>query len=777
MNNNSWFKKERPLLSLQGFGGGSVGPLMGAAGSPTIEASGGMIGEYTDPTGDNIYRTHTFVSSGAFTVSSVSGDGEIEYMVVGGGGAGGYASANYNWPHGIYQTAAGGGGGGVRTNIPGTPISADNPLTVSTSGGPTSNGKYPIIVGRGGINGGNGNMEGYQGKTTYFNYSPTAPIVATGGGGGSGQDAKTTRHDGGSGGGGNIHQPTVSPTPQTTAPGGAGNTPPFSPVQGYDGGDAAAQSRAGGGGGATEVGAPGSTTGKGGDGVGSTIENGTITVYYGGGGGGGGQNVSSSGNAGAAGPLDPTVPTQGYFPTVPGKPFGSGGYGTSGGAGPYPGMARYQYRASGGQGAGGYGQGGGGASVNGIGGQGGDGCVVIRYKIGEQTGTAKATGGIINYYPESPLSPTGAVIHIFRGPGRFNAPPTFNETMEYVAIGGGGAGGVSCRGGGGAGGYVTGTTPLSAAAAINIFVGQGGRGGPPGYNWGGQEVIGTDFVSAGQGYGGNTIVQFPSGTVTAGGGGFGSGKFRVPTSISPSPPTGAPSEGVAASVPLGSGGGGGPTSPTGGTGGPQGNPGGGSPSGGGGGGAGSAGSDGTGGPTGKGGYGGAGVQIPATFRNPTMGTPSTETNQGGGLGYPGPGGGAFWFAGGGGGGMSLGNFNDSTPTLGWGVYGGGPGATMNTSKSAFSSTSNRWGWCGAGVGRGVNDIKSVPNSSYGPTSPGTNAPWTGGYGGPGAMNSGSGGGAGSNESKWAPWPNTPYASTFPAGGDGGPGIVLIAYPQ
>ena len=33
MNNNSWFKKERPLLSLQGFGGGSLGSLMGSGDS------------------------------------------------------------------------------------------------------------------------------------------------------------------------------------------------------------------------------------------------------------------------------------------------------------------------------------------------------------------------------------------------------------------------------------------------------------------------------------------------------------------------------------------------------------------------------------------------------------------------------------------------------------------------------------------------------------------------------------------------------------------------
>ena len=123
MNNNSWFKKERPLLSLQGFGGGSVGPLVGGASSPNIEATGGMIGEYTE--GDYVYRTHTFTASGSFVVTEVTGDGEMEYLVVGGGGAGGMGRHDTSTPSptgGYHVWSSGGGGGGVRTNVPGTPI-------------------------------------------------------------------------------------------------------------------------------------------------------------------------------------------------------------------------------------------------------------------------------------------------------------------------------------------------------------------------------------------------------------------------------------------------------------------------------------------------------------------------------------------------------------------------------------------------------------------------------------------------------------------------------
>ena len=40
-------------------------------------------------------------------------------------------------------------------------------------------------------------------------------------------------------------------------------------------------------------------------------------------------------------------------------------------------------------------------------------------------------------------------------------PGSFNETVEYVVVGGGGSGGYDIGGGGGAGGYMTGTTPIN----------------------------------------------------------------------------------------------------------------------------------------------------------------------------------------------------------------------------------------------------------------------------------------------------------------------------
>ena len=84
---------------------------------------------------------------------------------------------------------------------------------------------------------------------------------------------------------------------------------------------------------------------------------------------------------------------------------------------------------------------------------------------------------------------------------------------------------------------------------------------------------------------------------------------------------------------------------------------------------------------------------------------------------------------------------------------------------------------GAGSGRGVRDIEYLGNPQYGWPAPPVNQPATSGYGGSGAANSGSGGGAGAQEPKFAPPPGSYYASSFPHGGNGGPGLVLIAYPQ
>ena len=69
-----------------------------------------------------------------------------------------------------------------------------------------------------------------------------------------------------------------------------------------------------------------------------------------------------------------------------------------------------------------------------LGGGGGSGIVVVRYKIAELGGTAKATGGSISFY-------NSKTIHTFTSSGTFTIPTSFNETIEYV-IGAGGGGAV-----------------------------------------------------------------------------------------------------------------------------------------------------------------------------------------------------------------------------------------------------------------------------------------------------------------------------------------------
>ena len=67
------------------------------------------------------------------------------------------------------------------------------------------------------------------------------------------------------------------------------------------------------------------------------------------------------------------------------------------------------------------------------GGAGGSGIVVVRYQIGELTAQAKATGGAISFFGNK-------TIHTFTTSGDFNAPASISN-VEYVCIGGGGAGG------------------------------------------------------------------------------------------------------------------------------------------------------------------------------------------------------------------------------------------------------------------------------------------------------------------------------------------------
>ncbi len=223
----------------------------------------------------------------------------VEYLVVAGGGAGGYI-------------AGGGGAGGLLTGI----------VTV------TAGTSYSVTVGGGGA-GGTGGAAGSSGVNSVF-----GSISATGGGAG-GAYPSAVGVSGGSGGGANNGGSGVH---GTVGQGISG--------QGNAGGLSWAGSNytGGGGGGAGTVGlnsSSGNSTpaGNGGAGIASAI-NGTVTVYAGGGGGAADTNGTGGsggvGGGGAGGISRGATGGSGSVNSVAGSANtggGSGGYGIGGSSG------------------------------------------------------------------------------------------------------------------------------------------------------------------------------------------------------------------------------------------------------------------------------------------------------------------------------------------------------------------------------------------------------------------------------------------------------------
>jgi hypothetical protein len=308
-------------------------------GNPNIVATGGTI------TTCGNCKIHTFTGPGTFTVSNISttpANNTVSYLVVAGGGGG---------------EGGGGGAGGFREyKSPVTPYTASpldgNPGGTSITLTATS---YPITVGAGGA-GGSGSTGG-DGNNSVF-----STVTSTGGGGGAAQGSSGSSQCGGSGGGSGQ---------DSTASGGSGNTPPVSPSQGNNGGSGGPgpYGGAGAGGGATAVGSnagakvpsiPGSPGSPGGAGAGTLIapasgEAGPGPSRYYSGGGAGGSNVDANPTPGSI--------TQGLG--------GIGGGGDGGRGANDDGVA----------GTANTGGGGGGGEWQAVGGAGGSGIVVIRYKF------------------------------------------------------------------------------------------------------------------------------------------------------------------------------------------------------------------------------------------------------------------------------------------------------------------------------------------------------------------------------------------------------------
>jgi hypothetical protein len=214
---------------------------------------------------NTIPRSFSITSRDIFTV---------EYLIAGGGGAGGdYLSGDG------YNAAGGGGGAGG--------------LLISTAS-ITSGTQVPIVVGLAGVSTATSNTSGglaSNGQNSSFNN-----IIAYGGGrGGAGNSSMVNAYVAGSGGsGGGGVRPDGAPSYATAGSGTSG--------QGNNGGSyVSGDGDGGGGGGASGTGASGGSGSQGGSGTASSIT-GTSTYYCAGGGGGKGQTGSwVSNNAGTGG--------------------------------------------------------------------------------------------------------------------------------------------------------------------------------------------------------------------------------------------------------------------------------------------------------------------------------------------------------------------------------------------------------------------------------------------------------------------------------------------
>ena len=601
-----------------------------------IDATGGFISVYEDPTTSGVYyKSHTFTGSGTFTVNSLNdGPNQIEYVVVaGGGGGGGYAltsgtSPNYhvgtkgnpsNFDHGGSNPveSLGGGGGGVYTR----PIAQVGntydfgPIAPGGSGGggcgqPGTSGNPEV--------GGNGTpLQGYPGGRGYHD-----PVNMWRGAGG-----------GGAGGAGENGGPQTTTGWSLPANNGVGGDGVYTRIingalTGLAGGGSCGGRRAAEGAGLENNRNPNGTFGGGYGGA--DIRGGDASAHSGSGGGGG----DGGGGAGSAG-----GGAGGYRSSVVGESSGGGGPAES----KFTVAAGSSYSIV---------IGGGGSGSHGFntpstflqpntindpsdyssgGGNGASGVVVVRYPVPSlaSNNSYKASGGQVYQWVAPNASAIGngnesITVHVFTGAGSFVAPESFNETVEYLIIGGGGGGGVGGNaeggGGGGAGGFLSGTLLLVGSQNLTINVGGGGLGGTP-------AAVAT--------VGGNSsIAGLTVSTLTAfGGGRGGSGYDQTDSGASAGGSAGGhgydPNPGVAVNA----------TDPN------QGNSGGRYDSpfmGGGGGGAGGAGVPGSA-TAGSGGHGGLGKQFPITFQSPN----AMDFAKG----YPGPGGTGFWVAGGGAGGV------------------------------------------------------------------------------------------------------------------------------
>lgn len=225
---------------------GAAAPTTAAAAQ--VVASGGTEGFFYK--NSSWYKSHTFLSSGTFTVTT---GGNVNFLLVGGGGGGGASDGGFS---------CGGGGGGAQ-------VREFENEAVTAQG-------YSLTIGAGGSSATNGSDSSGLGYT------------AEGGGYGGGGAGSPASRTNAAGGGGRGHWQGSNMSGGTgTYAGGNGATSPE--LGGGGGGNGGVGSNAGSGSG-----------GNGGNGVGTTKLSGG-TTYYGGGGGGGCLFASSAPGSGTHG--------------------------------------------------------------------------------------------------------------------------------------------------------------------------------------------------------------------------------------------------------------------------------------------------------------------------------------------------------------------------------------------------------------------------------------------------------------------------------------------
>ena len=186
----NWEKKESPILSMLGFGGGGTGTALGGGASSDLLVSGGN--SYHE---DSTYSWYVFTSPGNLVVADNGMGSSLEGLVCGGGGGGGSGGDGRN--------ATGGGGGGIAYfEVPA------NGFTATT---------YPVSVGNGGSGaGGRGNNSNSGGNSSF---AGGYTVTGNGGGRGADWDRGPQASPGGSGGGFDTSQYSPSSGGSATQPG------------------------------------------------------------------------------------------------------------------------------------------------------------------------------------------------------------------------------------------------------------------------------------------------------------------------------------------------------------------------------------------------------------------------------------------------------------------------------------------------------------------------------------------------------------------------------